>query len=66
LQIEFEEANEIYNESQRKRENQEQTLEGLLKETNKENKEVQDFQKRVAKCQEELLQLNRTLKQVEE
>jgi len=27
---------------------------------------VQDFQKRVFKCQEELLQLNRTLKQVEE
>jgi chromosome segregation ATPase len=38
----------------------------LLKESNKENKEVQDFQKRVTKCQEELLQLSRTLKQVEE
>lgn len=41
-------------------------LENLLKDSNKENKEVQDFQKRVGKCQEELLQLNRTLKQVEE
>lgn len=38
----------------------------MLKESNKENKEVQDFQKRVTKCQEELLQLSRTLKQVEE
>lgn len=56
----------MYNESQRKRENQETNLENLLKESNKENKEVQDFQKRVTKCQEELLQLSRTLKQVEE
>lgn len=56
----------MFNEYQRKREAQETTFDSLNKENNKEKKEVDDFKKRVDKCQEELLQLNRTLKQVEE
>jgi len=44
----------------------EETLTKLIGEHGQKKKEVEDIVKRVDKCQDELNQLNRTLKQVEE